>query len=287
MKRFRPLRIIVVSLALAALVTPLAALGGPGGGAGPQRPEPRTFFATDTAGNLLRFNAVAPRVAFSKPITGLPAGVTLRGLDFRPATGDLYSIGSDRVVYRVNPFTAIAVAEAPSFDAGGAILAGASFGFDFNPTVDKIRITSDADSNLRLDPDSGALVGGAADAPLNPADVTVVGSAYTNSSFTATKPTATMLFALDVSSAPDRLFTQAPPNNGTLINPVSLGFDLGTDAGFDIAGAANVGWVAGTPAGKTHAELFMVDVVTGATRSRGRIGLRPTTITGLAAWQDQ
>ena len=170
---------------------------------------------------------------------------------------------------------------------GGAILAGASFGFDFNPTVDKIRITSDADSNLRLDPDAGALVGGVADTPLNPADVTVVGSAYTNSSFTATKPTATMLFALDVSSAPDRLFTQSPPNNGTLINPVSLGFDLGTDAGFDIAGSANVGWIAGTPAGKTHAELFTVDVATGATQSRGRIGLRPTTITGLAAWQDQ
>jgi hypothetical protein len=31
-------------------------------------------------------------------------------------------------------------------------------GFDFNPTVDKIRVTSDADDNLRLDPDPGSLL---------------------------------------------------------------------------------------------------------------------------------
>ena len=82
-------------------------------------------------------------------------GVSLKGIDFRPATGDLYALGSDRVVYRVNPETAIAVAEGPAFELMATALNGDRIGFDFNPTVDKIRVTSDADDNLRLDPGPG------------------------------------------------------------------------------------------------------------------------------------
>jgi hypothetical protein len=36
------------------------------------------------------------------------------------------------------------------------VLAGTSFGFDFNPTVDRIRLVSDSGQNLRLNPNSGA-----------------------------------------------------------------------------------------------------------------------------------
>jgi uncharacterized protein DUF4394 len=45
------------------------------------------------------------------------AGVSVRGIDFRPATGDLYALGSDKVVYRVNVATAIAVGEGPAFES--------------------------------------------------------------------------------------------------------------------------------------------------------------------------
>jgi hypothetical protein len=43
--------------------------------------------------------------------------------------------------------------------------------------------------------------------------VTVVGSAYTNSSFAAfvSRPATTTLYALDVGSSPDRLWVQNPP----------------------------------------------------------------------------
>ena len=100
------------------------------------------LYATDTGGNLISFRAGSPsRIQSSVPLTGLPAGVKLVGIDFRPATGDLYSVGTDNVVYRVNPFTGIAIAEGPAFTPG---LNGAFFGVDFNPTVDKIRVTSDA-----------------------------------------------------------------------------------------------------------------------------------------------
>ena len=274
----------LVAGALVALVVPLGAAAD--GGSDGRKGERRVLFATDSQGNLLQFDSRSPRSVRAKAITGLPTGVVLGGIDFRPATGDLYALGSDKVVYRVNVATAIAVAEGPAFELAPDALNSGNIGFDFNPTVDKIRVTSDADDNIRLNPDEGNLL--SKDTSLTPADVMVVGSAYTNSSFTAfaTRPTVTELYALDIAPSKDRLWIQRPANNGTLIMPVSLGFNLGANAGFDIAGGNNVGYVAGTQMGRSSAELWRVDLATGKTRSLGRIG-KGVTITGLAAWQDQ
>ena len=282
----RLIRLALTVGALVALIVPLAATAS-GGKRLNDNDRDRVMYATDTRGNLLAFEADSPRRVRSTAITGLPAGVALRGIDFRPATGDLYALGSDKVVYRVNPQTAIAVAEGPAFELMPSALNSQNIGFDFNPTVDKIRVTSDARDNIRLNPDEGNLLSkdtGLTSTP--PSNVMVVGSAYTNSSFTATKPTVTELYALDVAPSRDKLWIQRPANNGTLIMPVTLDFDLGTNAGFDIAGAKNVGYVAGTRYGRSSAELWRVDVTTGKTRSLGRIG-DGRTITGLAAWQDQ
>jgi Domain of unknown function (DUF4394) len=282
----RLIRLALTAGALVALVVPLAASASGGNGKS-DRDRDRVLFATDTRGNLLAFEADNPRRVRSTAITGLPAGVALRGIDFRPATGDLYALGSDKVVYRVNVQTAIAVAEGPAFELTSNAVNSQNIGFDFNPTVDKIRVTSDADDNIRLNPDEGNLLSkdtGLTSTP--PSDVMVVGSAYTNSSFTAAKPAATELYALDVAPRPDKLWIQRPANNGTLIMPLSLDFNLGPNAGFDIAGSKDVGYVAGTRAGRSSAELWRVDLMTGKTRSLGRIG-DGRTITGLAAWQDQ
>jgi hypothetical protein len=284
---FKLTRWALIVGSLLALVVPLGAAAD--GGRDWKGNDRRVLFATDAKGNLLQFDSRSPRHVRSKAITGLPAGVVLGGIDFRPATGDLYALGSDKVVYRVNVATAIAVAEGPAFEAAPDALNSGNIGFDFNPTVDKIRVTSDAGDNIRLNPDEGNLL--SKDTGLTPAGVQVVGSAYTNSSFTAfaTRPTVTELYALDIAPSKDRLWIQRPANNGTLIMPVSLGFDIGPNAGFDIVGSdatGNVGYVAGTKLGRSSAELWRVDLATGKTRSLGRIG-KGVTITGLAAWQDQ
>ena len=142
--------------------------------------------------------------------------MTLKGIDFRPATGDLYGVGSDSVVYRVNPRTGIAVAEAPTFTPA---LRGKSFGVDFNPTVDKIRVVSDDRQNLRLNVDEGTVL--SADKDINPGTPQIVGAGYQNSSFSATRPTATTLYVVDAAS--DMLFKQNPPNDGTLTEGKRLG----------------------------------------------------------------
>jgi hypothetical protein len=252
--------------------------------------------ALDGAGSSLATSTVSSRVGASrgaKPRSGggsssLSSGGGIELLtDFRPASGDLYALGSDRVVYRLNPRTAIAVPEGKSFDLMPSILSGSVNGFDFNPTVDKIRVTSDAGDNLRLNPDDGSLL--SVDTKLTPAGVLIVGSAYTNSSFTAfaTRPTATELYAYDIGASPDKLWIQRPANAGTLIMPVSSGLQLGSNIGFDIAGAANVGWLAGAPQGRYASRLYRLDVNTGRTKSLGRIADGSHTITGLAAVQDQ
>ena len=282
------LRSVALAVAgAAALAVPIVASATSGGGDGRRVKDDRILFATDDRGNLLAFRADSPRDVRSRTITGLPAGVSLRGIDFRPRTGDLYGLGSDKVVYRINTQTAIAIAEGPTFDPAGTAATGTSFGWDFNPTVDKIRVTSNAQDNLRLDPDAGQIVPpGTPDAKLNPGTPQVVGSAYTFSSFSATLPTATTLYAYD--TATDSIQVQAPPNAGTLTQPgVAFGVDLGDDVGFDIAGAANAGYVAGTPYGRSGARVWRVDVTTGARASLGRIGNGRVTITGLAAWQDR
>ena len=89
----------------------------------------------------------------SHAITGLPGGENIVGLDVRPLNGQLYALGTTSRLYVINPRTGAArqVGATPFIPA----LAGTSFGFDFNPTVDRIRVTSDAEQNLRLNPDDG------------------------------------------------------------------------------------------------------------------------------------
>jgi Domain of unknown function (DUF4394) len=241
----------------------------------------RVLYATTNQNQLISFNARNPdRIRNIQAISGLASGVTLRGIDFRPATGDLYGVGSDSVVYRVNPRTGIAVAEGPAF---APALSGNSFGVDFNPTVDKIRVVSDAGQNLRLNVDEGTVL--SADKDLNPGTPQVVAAGYTNSSFTATKPAATQLFVVD--AARDQLLLQNPPNDGTLTMPKRLGVDVGPQTGLDIAGADNTGYLATSTPRSRGPNLYRVDVTTGKTRQLGRIGGgKRLVVTGLAAWQD-
>ena len=153
--------------------------------------------------------------------------------------------------------------------------------------MDKIRITSDADDNFRLDPDPGSLLMN--DTKLTPADVTVVGSAYTNSSFAAfaNRPTATMLFAYDALRQRDRLWLQNPANAGTLMNPLSTGStSAATSASTSPARRTAATSPARSPGARVHG-CTRVDLTTGKTRQLGRIGGGNVVVTGLAAWQDQ
>jgi hypothetical protein len=194
------------------------------------------------------------------------------GIDFRPADHVLYGLGSTSRLYRLDPTTGAATQIG---SAGAFTLSGTAFGFDFNPTVDRIRVVSNNGQNLRLNPNDGTLT--SIDTPLAYAagDVNagatprVVGSAYTNNFAGAT---TTTLFAIDANL--DILATQSPPNAGTMNTVGALGFNTSDLVGFDISPLTSVSFASLTS--PTGAQLFTINLWTGAATLLGTIGLNVT-----------
>ncbi len=203
---------------LGTLATPIIGLAIPTNPVG---------YGVDNANMLSIFDLTAPGFAVTKAITGLQAGETILGMDMRPATGQLYALGSSSRIYTVNLSSGAAVAVGTA--AFTPALSGTSFGFDFNPTVDRIRVVSNTGQNLRLDPNTGLVA--VVDLPLNPGTPAVSSAAYTNNFAGAT---TTTLYVIDATT--DKLYIQMPPNNGTLVEVGSLGINIGADNGFDIGG---------------------------------------------------
>ncbi|HXG66635.1 MAG TPA: DUF4394 domain-containing protein [Blastocatellia bacterium] len=233
---------------------------------------PLTVFALTERNRLITFSAANPEevISLTRART-LRRGETLLDIDFRPANGRLYALGDSSTLYSINLNTGT-VTPRPVAPFSTA-LNGASFGFDFNPTVDRIRVVSEADQNLRLNPDSGDIAGvdgalafaaGDANAGQNP---NVVGSAYTNNFAGAT---TTILYGIDTNR--DVLVTQIPPNNGTLNTVGSLGVDATDLVGFDIFGCDMVGYAALTLPGETASKLYRINLATGAATLIGTIG---------------
>ncbi len=220
-----------------------------------------TLYGVNTANQLVRFDSATPGIVTPPiAITGLQAGELVLGIDFRPATGGLYALGSTSRLYLVNRSTGVATQVGT---AGAFTLNGTDFGFDFNPTVDRIRVVSNTGQNLRLNPDNGALAG--TDMPLNPGAPNVNAAAYTNNVAGAT---TTTLFVIDTTI--DALYTQVPPNNGTLNLVGPLGVDASSINGFDIAPAGGVAYAALTVAGTSR--LYTINLTTGAATLVGAIG---------------
>lgn len=220
-----------------------------------------------TAGNeLFRFNPTTG-VSSVSAITGTAAGETIVGIDFRPATGQLYGITNQSRIVTINTSSgAVAVVGTTLTTA----LSGTTFGFDFNPTVDRIRLVSDSGQNLRLHPDLGTVA--AVDSNLNPGSPMVNGAGYTNS-FAST--TTTTLYVID--SQTNMLYMQNPPNAGTLVPVGALGVDVDVDSGFDIGGSSGVAYGLLKVGGTTS--VYSINLTTGAATKARDITVQATAMT--------
>jgi len=130
----------------------------------PGPPAKEMIYAVTTAQQLIQFNAGQPqRLLSSKPLRGLAPQDRLLGIDYRVAKGQLYGLGATGQLYRINTQDgSVSTVGTPSaLPSEGA----QEWGFDFNPTVDRIRVVNDAGFNLRLHPDTGAVVDGNAEQP--------------------------------------------------------------------------------------------------------------------------
>lgn len=222
-------------------------------------PTEPVAYAIEGTSNLLVFNPMNPSPV-SKTIAGLQGGETLVGIDTRPLNGQLYALGSSSRLYSIM-VTATASWSAVAVGSTGAFtLAGTDFGFDFNPTVDRIRVVSNTGQNLRLVPDNGTLA--ATDGVLSFSGVSgtanVSAAAYTNNFAGAT---ATTLYDIDIRTGGAMLFTQAPPNNGTLNAVGPLGVDAESANGFDIGGTTGTAYALLRVGGST--KIYTINLMTG------------------------
>lgn len=232
--------------------------------------------ALSTVNSLITFDSATPgSLTSARFISGLSANEQLLALDYRPATGELYGLGSFGRLYTVNTNSGVATFVSgltDSVTSNALFLNGTEFDIDFNPTVDRIRITSNLGQNLRVNPANGIAI---QDGTLNGAVTPhIVAGAYTNND--NDPMTGTTLFTID--SNTNMLNIQNPPNNGTQVPVGALGGDFTALAGMDIftSGSNNFAYAALQVNGTQGSNLYTVDLLTGAATLVGGIGVNQT-----------
>jgi hypothetical protein len=203
-------------------------------------------YGVNSSNQLFRFVVNAPAPA---PVTniGAPLSFLPEGIDFRPSSQTLYAIDvgpNTTQLYTIDINTGVAAAVGAGFPSTGVgydLTTSTSFGFDFNPKTlqpddsMRIRLVNTANQNLRLNSSTGLIAN--IDTPLviQPGGTSpfVDAVAYINNVAEPAGP-ATTLYDMDTRN--DSLYTQNPPNNGTLnlVGSFGAGIDAVTRVHFDI-----------------------------------------------------
>jgi len=282
---------------LAAMVLALAgcATQAPAG-----RAPQATVYAVTADHALIRFAAGQPGAVLSRqPLQSLPPGEQVRGIDFRVARGVLYALTSSGRLYTVNTDTAqltpVAAAAPSPWPVQGEIT-----GFDFNPTVDRIRVISATGQNLRLHPDTGAVVDAQPDQPGLQLDGALqyvagdpqaarrpdmAGVAYTynhrDEKLTTNYVVDRGLGLLVMQGSAEGVQPVVSPNTGQLRTVGPLGLGPLTDVAFDIADVDNTALLAARAAGDGPTRLYRLDLARGQAQLLGVVG-RGERLLGLA-----
>lgn len=217
--------------------------------------------------------------AVAQTVTGLPTGEDLVGMDFRSSNGSLYLLGRNGgasnslgAVYRVDSVpnsgniavTLVGELTANPNDTSNpespfaGLEDGTSYGVDFNPVPDALRVVGSNGENLRI-PFAGENTGTAVITDGNLSlDGTATGisaAAYTNADNDAATGTALVV----IRPASGQLFDQNPPNDGTLtlrglITEEGETLTAGNGLGFDIltVGTTNTAFLAGQDTGSPN-----------------------------------
>lgn len=273
-------RSIVIAAAAAAAMT---SVGGLSTATAVGSPD-----AVGLSGNgtkLVRFDLDSPQKAGrSRLITGLVQDTAFVGIDYRVQDRELYGVGNQGGIYTVN----VRRGSATLVDRPRVTLDGSNaYGVDFNPAANALRIVSAKGANLRVPfATSGAAV---VDTPLTrpatqPATGTVpatgvTGAAYTNNDLSVA--TATTLFVIDTER--DQVAIQSPANAGTTAPTGSVGIDTSGDVGFDIGSNVRKGQARTNAAyAVSGGRLYTIDLLTGAKRLVGKIGVKDVTDLAVA-----
>ncbi|MCX7659591.1 DUF4394 domain-containing protein [Caldimonas sp.] len=243
------------------------------------------------AHELLQIDADRPQQVLQRVrLHGVAEGESIVGMDYRVARGQLYALSDQGRLYTLDP-TQGRLQPVGTAD-GRPRLDGRAVGFDFNPVADRLRIVTDRGQNLRMHPDTGALVD---------ADAAVEGIQpdgvlrYAEGDPNAGRPPRIEAAAYTYNKRDDKLTTNyaidaglgllvrqgslegaqpvVSPNTGWLFTVGSLGLPTPLrDVSFDIADLDNTAWAAMRWSGQPAAKLVRIDLDRGEARIVGVIG---------------
>ena len=249
-----------------------------------------TLHADSDSPQLIAISAAEPgKIVRSVTLFGLDEGERLLGIDYRVAYGVMFALGSSGRVFTVDVDSgALTPVGASAFVSR---LEGERFGFDFNPAADRIRIVSDRGQNLRVHPETGALVdfkpdetGLQPDGALSYATgdlhsgqaPRIVAAAYT---YNTENEKLTTNFAIDAARGTlvrqGSIEGQQPvvsPNSGQVSTVGVLGVEDIVDAHFDISDVTNTALAALVTAGDGKPTLYRIDLKSGKAEPVGIIG---------------
>lgn len=243
--------------------------------AGPIGPR---FLGADATNRLVKFTGSAPGTVEVLAITGMETGETVAGMDVRPADKTLFAIGSTSRLYLIDGKTAAA---SPIGAVFTTLLSGTSFGMDFNPSVDRIRVVSNTGQNFRVNPNDGTFIGPDTALTFASGDVNVGTPSGDGLAYVPSNPASDAgptTFLIDESRKLLCAFG-ANANQGTVSTLGSLGVALGvsSQSGFDIVRESGVdnAYMVMNVGGAQHSTLYRVDLKTGAATSLGEVGGSP------------
>lgn len=230
----------------------------------------QTVYGLTSANSLIAFASNTPDTTIrNQAITGMLPGEVALGIDFRPATGGLYAVGSSGRLYTINPTTAVASIVGAGVPFSPA-LQGNRVSIDFDPATDRLRVVSDIGQDLVINPDDGLVessdppltyVAGDPSAGLAP---DVVGIAYTG----AVGSAGSTMYGID--SARDNLVRETVDNSGNLATVGAIGQATTNFTGFDIASNGQA-FASLTPPGSPTSLFTTINLTTGAATPIGAI----------------
>jgi hypothetical protein len=234
--------------------------------------------------SLVTFDSATPgTIRNTIVVTGLNGGESLVAIDLRPLNDILYAVTNQQRVVIIDTCSAVAIPVGAAF---AVALVGTTFGFDFNPAVDRLRLVTDAEENFRFNPITATNVDGDTVAAGIQLDTTltvagtVAAAAYDRNDNDGATPTT--LYVID--AAADELRTQGgidanpSPNLGQIFTVGALNVDADTAAGFEIVGASDA-YAMFNVGGSSR--LYRLNLATGGATLLGTIGANG--LTGLSA----
>ncbi|EKA5636404.1 DUF4394 domain-containing protein [Vibrio navarrensis] len=260
---------------------------------------PSTVWVIENSQHLLKINPRSPgTIQTTLPVQGLASGEKIVGIDFRVARGDLYALSSQGRIFIINLSSGVATLVPGSKPTEP--INGGHWGFDFNPAADKMRVVGKQNLNLRLHPDTGAIIdfdsktsGTQTDPKLtyDRGDINaaytpdIVAAAYTynpnneklTTNYAIDKQRGTLVMQGTIEGATPAV----SPNLGVLYTIGGLGIEPIQDASLDISDINNIALGTITTSASLPAKLVVIDLTTGRAELLGHFP-RGKTITGLA-----